>query len=173
MKKIIFFFLIANLTFACKNDPETTAETPAQNSSETTASETTSDAASDQNLKENLPLRMKNVVDWTWWFEAYVSDRKGFGQTQKGKWFKFSPNGSFEFGIYQDLSGAGKWRYDVAKETIFLTYDKDGEQQEWKTMMSNTNDIMIWMAPGTGPLRGDQAKLVRYLQRPEEGQVGK
>jgi hypothetical protein len=155
-----FVFLIAAAfvlgSLGCENDPKNPGSTtdPVKNN------------PSNQNPPKEITGRMKYVVGQIWWYEAYVSDNTEYCKDQRGKWFQFNADGSFVYGKYQDQIDSGTWSYDEPKETLYLSNPGGSETLEWKTMMSHTNDQMVFLGPPRGQNGGDQTMLRPYLQKP-------
>lgn len=160
MQKYSILLGFVLMLFACKTDrPESTEQAP--------------ELKKDEAGNVVLPERMKHVVDFIWWYQGYVSSREEQRQAQRGKWFQFKKDGTFTYGKFQDQIGEGTWKYNDQTNNLYLLTDDGAETRQWETMMSHTNDIMVWMGPPTGPNAGDQAKLEKYLQRPTDKDVNK
>ena len=102
-----------------------------------------------------------------WWVDGYVSSREEARDRNRGKWYRFYNNGTFEYGMFQENDGVGTWRYDLTNETIYMKSKDGSETMQWKTMMSKTNDKVIFIGPAVGPNKGDQGMLQPYLQKPQ------
>jgi hypothetical protein len=115
---------------------------------------------------EGITGRMKYVVGHIWWYEGYVTSRQEYKSEQRGKWFQFNPDGTFIYGKWQEKLGEGTWRYEEDTQKLFTSTPGGTENLEWETMMSHTNDQMVWLGPPRGQNGGDQCMLRPYLQRP-------
>ena len=159
MKNLLLFALLSMLTLvACETDP-----TPGKGSGNNPSVLNPNDV---KNSALEMTGRMKYVVGHIWWYEGYVTGNPEYKSEQRGKWFQFSPDGSFVYGKWQDQLDSGTWRYDEESETLYLANPGGSENLEWKTMMSHTNDQMVWLGPPRGANNGDQCMLRPYLQRP-------
>ncbi len=102
-----------------------------------------------------------------WWVDGYVSSREDSRDRNRGKWYRFYNNGTFQYGMFQEEDGIGTWNYDLINETIFMKSKDGSETMQWKTMMAKTNEKTVFIGPEVGPNKGDQAMLQPYLQKPQ------
>jgi hypothetical protein len=160
MKHFILFFTIFLIASSCKE----------QSSQDKKISEPGTSTTAEQTVAKKIQLvgQVKEIVDWYWWYEGYVSQNEEYMKAQRGKWFKLKQDGTFDYGKFQEIIGTGTWRFDDRTKTIYIQTEDGKETRQWETVMNNTSDIMIWKGPVTGPNAGDQAKLVRYLQMPRD-----
>lgn len=156
---VLYIFFFAFAFIACESDNTESSQTKGRNGSITSLNEVKKEA-------EGLTGRMKYVVGHIWWYEGYVTSRNDYRSEQRGKWFQFDANGTFIYGKWQEQLGNGTWRYEEDSEKLYLSTPGGTENLEWETMMSHTNDQMVWLGPPRGQNGGDQCMLKPYLQRP-------
>ena len=106
-----------------------------------------------------------------WWVDGYVSSREESRDRNRGKWYRFYNNGTFQYGMFQEEDGVGTWKYDLINETIFMKSKDGSETMQWKTMMAKTNEKAVFIGPAVGPNKGDQAMLQPYLQKPQVSNI--
>jgi len=106
-----------------------------------------------------------------WWVDGYVSSRDDTRDRNRGKWYRFYNNGTFQYGIFQENDGIGTWKYDLLNETIYMKSKDGSETMQWRTMMAKTNEKTVFIGPEVGPNKGDQAMLQPYLQKPAVGNI--
>ena len=122
----------------------------------------------------NMTKRMTYVVDKYWWYDGYVSSRENVRQARRGHWYYYYTDGTFMYGKFDKEIGYGTWKMvETAdgKEILYNRTEDGSETMQWETMMSNTNDKMVWMGPPIGPNKGDQGMLQPYLQKPTPNDI--
>lgn len=183
MKKLLFYIFLSGIIFSCQPKDKTTTGTGNNKVNQ----------PGDWNQKEyphphqyypkgiglgakpkpaeapNLNTRMTHVIDKYWWYDGYVSSRETVRQARKGHWYYYYADGTFMYGKYDKELAYGTWRMVETldgKEILYNRSDDGTETMQWETMMSHTNDKMVWMGPAIGPNKGDQGMLQPYLQVP-------
>ena len=185
-KKITYFLMFMTIAFSYQCKKNSSAATGSQSSTPVTAPAGTADFSDPtwvetsnrigngnptSDLDTMTESRMKHVVNHFWWIDGYVSSREEVRADQRGKWYYFYPNRTFDYGKWNKYLSRGTWKYNPKTETLYTKTDDGKETRQWTTMMSSTNEKFIWMGPPIGPNRGDQAMLQPYLQLPTEKDI--
>jgi len=187
MKKLLFFALILASFTACKSDKKADAAAAAQTQTETPAEPAKNEANAPENFapsnvkqtiapgspiigKAGAPVspQTKSVtaalsVDY-WNIEAYLrmalpaEERQALLKENTGRWFKFSPNGTFIAGKNQEETGKGKWYYDPMGPSLYFDH-QDRRDEEFTVKMNREETVMIWVGTNTFDETGVQVKL--------------
>lgn len=99
-----------------------------------------------------------------WEMAAYVhmsipkEERMKKNLKNRGRWFKFSSDGTFVSGQFDQETGSGKWFYDPMGPLVYL--ENKGERDEEYTIKMNSDETtMIWIGTKTFNESGAQAKI--------------
>ena len=110
-------------------------------------------------------IRVINALSTDYWeVEAYLrmalekEERNALNKENTGRWFKFSPDGNFTAGKYQDETGKGKWYFDPKVPSMYLDHH-ERRDEEFTIKMSSEETVMIWVGTETFGENGVQAKL--------------
>ena len=195
MKKIFFFALILASFTACQSDKtadtattntatQTAAQTePAKN--EANAPENFAPTNVKQTVQPGSPImgkagdpispqsiRVINALSTDYWeIEAYLrmalekEERQALNKENTGRWFKFSPDGNFVSGRYQEETGKGKWYYDPKVPSLYFDHH-ERRDEEFTVKMSSEETVMIWVGTETFGENGIQAKVSNSTDLP-------
>ena len=101
------------------------------------------------------------IVEAGCWEYAFVFD----GEMSKpgdhaGEWINYKPDFTYDYGLYQEVLGAGRYHYSYDKSLI-LMIDNNGEfkPEEWRAQ--NSGDVMILVGTSTYQNNSVQMKLER------------
>ncbi len=163
LRLIILCFFLSSL-FACK------PETPAEGESATKTRPITPPeggpiiGANKQPSMQTEQL-FKYLSTGYWYVEAYVkiNDRES-ALENRGRWYRFSPEGTFESGKFLTASSKGSWTYDPQNALIFIDSQNDLEDGEWKLQMGKSGTVMIWVGTTRFLQNSIQLKLENYLE---------
>ena len=188
MKKIFLFALVLASFTACQNDKSTAAtntDSPAQTENKTEPAKNETNAAENftpTNMKQTVapgspvmgaagdPIspqttRVIAALSTDYWeIEAYLrmalekEERNALNKENTGRWFKFSPNGNFVSGKYQEETGKGKWFYDPKVPSLYFDHH-ERRDEEFTVKMSSEETVMIWVGTQTFGENGIQAKI--------------
>ena len=187
MKKIFFFALILGSFTACQNDKPAAAGTTAPVQTEKQAEPAKSEANAAENFAPTnvkqtvLPgspvmgksgdpispqtIRVISALGTDYWeIEAYLrmalepDERNALNKENSGRWFKFSPDGNFVTGKYQEETGKGKWYYDPKVPSLYFDHH-ERRDEEFTVKMSSEETVMIWVGTDTFGENGIQAKV--------------
>ena len=122
----------------------------------------------------NSPLVTILTADF-WVFEHYVipEDQAG-GWANKGRWYQFNPDGSFESGHWEELTGNGSWRLEKreGKQILIIDSTIDMEDSEWEIDMNAEQDAMSWVGTENYKRTSHMLKVISLLSRPTKKQFG-
>lgn len=93
-----------------------------------------------------------------WVFEYYViPDNPEQSFKNRGLWYKFSMDGTYQYGHWEEYLGKGTWKLTYYENKPILTVDSE----------TNNKDDMIWEL-NFGDYQGYEASFVasRYSQQP-------
>ncbi len=115
---------------------------------------------------ENKPEKHAIIDVGVWEYEAAFRE----GAMSKpgefaGHWIDFSENGTYEMGVYNEITGSGRYHYDNDTHLLLLVNNDEKvkpEEFELKLMQS----VMIMMGKSTYQDNGFQAKLLKSEKRP-------
>ncbi len=194
MKKSLFIIAAVALVFSCVSEPNSkgggatgiSAGTPPPvpagtgNFNNPTWKETAQKISNGNYVADKDTMqasRMTYIVNKFWWIDGYVSSRPAVRADQRGKWYIFYPNRTFDYGKWDEFLARGTWRYKQSElngemvENLYTKTDDGKETRQWEMMMAATNEKMVWMGPPVGPNAGDQGMLQPYLQLPTEKDI--
>ena len=110
-------------------------------------------------------IRVINSLSTDYWeIEAYLrmalekEERIALSKENTGRWFKFSPDGNFVAGKYQEETGKGKWFYSPKLASLYFDHD-ERRDEEFTIKMNSEETVMIWVGTSTFDESGVQAKL--------------
>ncbi len=84
-----------------------------------------------------------------------------------GAWFKFRPDGSYDYGYMQNKIGTGAWSLDGQAGTLHCDAPLVGDDREWKLQIAKSEDVMVWTGTGRYHTSSITAKLINLLFIPK------
>ncbi|MCO6477849.1 MAG: hypothetical protein J5I94_14560 [Phaeodactylibacter sp.] len=117
------------------------------------------------------PLLMRDF----WVFEFYVVDDAASRAANKGRWFRFFEDGTFESGHWQEKTGNGSWRLQDEQGKVILYLDNvvDAQDGQWEIQGVNKDqDTMTWVGISKTNTAGVICKVINLLTRPTKAQFG-
>ena len=120
------------------------------------------------------PLIQSLTKDF-WVFEFYViPGNMEEALVNKGRWYDLKPDGTFESGHWEELTGNGSWRLENREGKQFLILDStvDAEDSEWEIKMSADADAMSWVGTENYGRNSHMLKVTSLLTRPTKAQFG-
>ncbi len=192
MKHLIWIsiFSLLGLT-ACQNDAGTSGEQTTEqaadnntvaNTAPASAESAVGDAPRQAQTGSFLPARTPDsspVVDILlkdfWVFEYYVVDDPAMRAANKGLWFNFYPDGTFESGHWQEKAGYGSWslRNEEGKRVLYLDNIVDALDGVWEVQgINKEQDTMTWVGMKNSNYAGAITKVINLLTRPTKAQFG-
>lgn len=110
-----------------------------------------------------------------WVFEFYVVDDAAARAANKGRWFRFSEDGTFESGRWEEKTGYGSWRLqdEQGDVTLYLDNVADAEDGQWEIQgVNKEQDTMTWVGVNKTSTAGAITKVINLLTRPTKAQFG-
>ena len=111
-----------------------------------------------------------------WVFELFVVPRnRELSLASKGKWYKFSADGTFEAGYWQDYTTRGNWslRYGGEFPLIHLNAENEALTGEYEIQgFSNDTEYSSWVGTARYGQKGHAAKVMNLLSIPTRRQFG-
>jgi len=122
---------------------------------------------------------MTNALMQDYWvFEFFVvpNDQQG-SQFNRGRWYKFFPDGTFEGGHWQEQNDFGNWYFRTAPDKTYVLVDSevnDLNDAEWEIQGSTFDyTAMSWVRTGNfGDQRKILGKLLRLTDPPTKASLG-
>lgn len=99
-----------------------------------------------------------------WEMAAYVrmalpeKERMDKNLENRGRWFKFSENGTFTGGKFDQTTDKGKWYYDPMGPLVYLDHE-NRRDEEFTIKMNSDLTTMIFIGTETFDESGVQAKM--------------
>lgn len=112
---------------------------------------------------------MRVLCTHHWVFEAYVkiNDRES-ALDNIGRWYKFSPDGTFTEGRLKKTTGKGVWGYDPQSGKLVLDGEAEFKDGEFTLKISSDEQVMIWVGTERFAQNSIQIKLFNFIDLPEE-----
>ncbi|MCB0570581.1 MAG: hypothetical protein KDC66_12485 [Phaeodactylibacter sp.] len=120
------------------------------------------------------PLIATLATDF-WVFEYYVAEDPEARKANKGLWFKFNPDGTYESGHWEEQIGYGSWRLAEFEGDLILSLDNiyDSQDGQWEIQGVNKDqDTMTWVGVNKTTTAGVITKVINLLSRPTKAQFG-
>ena len=113
--------------------------------------------------------RIVKVLTANYWVvQALVRIRdKEASRSNPGAWYKFNPDGSYDYGYMQNKIGTGAWSIDGQKATVHLDSPLVGDDREWAMQIAKTEDVMVWVGTERYVTTGTNLKLLNLLFIPK------
>ena len=168
MKRILFFLSIFLILGACSNE-------------QTSSSENSGGGAAPQRAvppPQPIPnTREAQLLLRDYWvFEFFIVPRnRELSDANRGKWYRFSGDGTFEAGHWQDLTTRGTWTlfYGGEYPVIHVVAENDLLTGEYQIQsVSNDTDYMSWVGTARYGQKGYAAKVLNLLSTPTRKQFG-
>ncbi|MCC6725983.1 MAG: hypothetical protein IT258_15870 [Saprospiraceae bacterium] len=84
-----------------------------------------------------------------------------------GAWFKFRPDGSYDYGYMKNTIGTGAWSIDGKAGTVHCDAPLVGDDREWKMQIAKSEDVMVWVGTDRYRTTSISAKLINLLFIPK------
>jgi hypothetical protein len=171
MRSIRFFlFAFILILSACRSDSAAEAETSGDGITPTPIDKPTQAAApTEAQISEQTQRIVQAFTTGYWYVEGWVQMNSPEASLQnRGRWFKFSPDGTYTSGRYQKTTGKGTWKYTPSLATVQLEAENFNETGEFTIKMATNNQVMIWVGTERYKQTGIQCKLENYVALMEE-----
>jgi hypothetical protein len=122
-------------------------------------------------------VREAQILTTNYWIiEHYISSTDfENGRANRGRWFLFKKDGTFECGHWEEKTSSGSWYLTLGGKNPVLTIDsfKDAEDSAWE-MQGIPDDAseMSWVGSANYPSYGDLTKMLNLLTPPTKKQFG-
>jgi len=110
---------------------------------------------------------------WVIWGLSRIGQKAN--RPHQGTWFKFSPDGNYEYGHFSQPIGKGAWSWEYRGEKAYLLLDSEllGDDREWSFLLGRDEDVMIWVGTERYHTNDIQCKLQKLLFIPKNrGEMG-
>ena len=124
---------------------------------------------------EPSPLVDALTASEFWVFEFYVvPGDQSRSQANKGRWYSLKPDGTFQSGHWEELTGNGSWRIEnrLGKNFIILDSTVDAEDAEWEIKLGAEGEAMSWVGTENYGRSSHMLKVISLLSRPTKKQFG-
>lgn len=122
-------------------------------------------------LQPKTPQEQKVVRVLTnnyWIIQALVRIKdKDASRQNPGAWFKFKPDGSYDYGYMENKIGSGAWSFDGKKALVHLDSEVEGDDREWSVKISRDEDIMICVGTERYHTTGINMKMINLMFIPK------
>lgn len=167
MKNGILLCLLLVAAIACKNESN-----PAD---EAVATERMQKALPAPKPAPNTREAQLLLRDY-WVFEYYiVPGNRELTQSNRGKWYKFNADGTFEAGHWRDFTTRGVWTlfYGNDYPILHVIAEDDALTGEYQVQgISGDTDYMSWVGTARYDQKGYAAKVMNLLSTPTRQQFG-
>ncbi|GEM_PF-6454773 len=108
------------------------------------------------------------LVSNYWIVQGLVRIRdKEASRTNPGAWYKFHPDGSYDYGYMANKIGTGAWSIDGQKGTVNLDAPLVGDDREWTMQIAKSEDVMVWVGTLRYNTTSINLKLINLLFIPK------
>lgn len=110
-----------------------------------------------------------------WVIEYWVSDDPAAQIANKGRWWKFAPDGTFDTGLWEDQLARGSWSLyqEDGKTKLRLDANVDRLDAEFELQgFTPEGDYMSWVGTPTFNQQGVIVKAMLLMSRPTKKQFG-
>ncbi len=174
MNKYLFLALSLSLFWACTDDAATTQE----GASETTETTETAPTGSIHSPSPAGDSHMEALLTKDYWvFEFYIPKDDSDMEAKlfnRGRWYRFNPDGTYENGHWQEVQGKGIWKYYVedGQDKIWLDSANNKEDSEYKLKANGEGDAMSWVGSRRYNQSGIMIKAINLMTMPTKKQFG-
>ena len=181
MKQILLGIFFLSL-WSCTGDDNSQSQQEQQAAAAGTAASTVADAPrKDDSGSFQPPVAlgehpMVPILTTDFWvFEYYVIDDAAARASNRGRWFQFFADGTFESGSWEEKTGYGSWllRDEDSKVMLYLDNIVDDEDSQWEIQgVNKEQDTMTWAGISKTNTAGVITKVINLLTRPTKAQFG-
>ena len=113
--------------------------------------------------------RIVRVLCQNYWIvQALVKIKdKPASRSNPGAWFKFRPDGSYDYGYMQNTIGTGAWSLNGQEGKLHLDSPLLGDDREWTLQIAKTEDVMVWVGTEKYNTTSTNLKLLNLLFIPK------
>ena len=163
MKSSIFFIFIIIISLSCnKKGNNSKLEIPKGTAA---APVTPPDSRISKILQTNI-----------WMVEFYISSTDfENGKKNRGRWYQFKKDGTFDSGYWEKKTGSGTWTVEEVSKYPMVKMDSynDAEDAAWEVQGVPADPTeMSWVGAKDYPNYGDLVKMFNMLTPPTKKQFG-
>ena len=170
IKNLILLFFALILTFGCQSE--------GQGSDQSSTSTSNSSAEVGTPVAPTMSREAQLLVNGYWIFEFYVvpkgvEDHKNKSIANRGRWFNFNEDGTFECGQWQNKQSEGTWRLEAGERFPMIVLNAKDPQYNamWEIQgISPENDMMTWSGVQDSGLGGIITKTIMLSSMPQKEQ---
>lgn len=170
--KPLFCVLLLSLLMACSSEP--TSQEAAQQSA-TANTEADAKGSFQAAVAPEMSPQIEVLTKDFWVFEYYVANDPVARETNKGRWFKFAPDGTYESGHWSEKTGHGSWRFmpDEKFGMLYMDNINDRYDEQWHIQGYDSQyDVMTWAGTLKAVNQGVITKTINLMTRPTRAQFG-
>lgn len=117
--------------------------------------------------QESRVVRVLTTNYWSVWALSRIGDKPANRQNQ-GAWFKFNPDGTYQYGFFEKPIAKGAWTFDASTAKLHLDSELVGDDREWEIKIGNDEDVMVWVGTERYVTTSIQLKLISLLFIPKK-----
>ncbi len=118
--------------------------------------------------------RIVRVLTTNYWvvFALDRINRRESNRINQGAWFKFNPDGTYQYGQFERTIGSGAWSWEYRGDKAYLLLDSEllGDDREWQFLIGKDEDVMVWVGTPRYHTTDIQLKLQNLIQPPRNRQ---
>lgn len=128
-----------------------------------------------------------------WVFEYYVADDREKNLFNRGRWYRFSPDGTFVSGHWQEQTSQGSWRLVYSQDRTVVAINSetgqpynanpyelrlhvdakdDSQDASYIIAFNPAMDVSSWVGMPESKARGIAIKAINLIDRPTKKQFG-
>ena len=164
MTKLCSVIMLCLLMAACSTDTSNNeAGSSTNSSSETTSKPSAGTPGTAKHVKASAIAPLVGL----WAYTLAMTDDLARKKDYEGRWIQFEADQTFTNGKWGDQTNSGTFEYDMTTKILKLYYknQKDGTF-DWKLKIDN--DVMIWLGNADINQSGDQIRMARTAERPQD-----
>ena len=116
--------------------------------------------------QEQRVHRVLTTELWAVWSLIRIKKVKDTRANQ-GTWFKFNPDGTYEYGYWDEPISTGTWFFDGPKALLNLDSKLKGDDRQWEVKMSSGEEVMVWVGTQKFSTTDISLKLERFANVPK------
>ena len=116
--------------------------------------------------QEQRVHRVLTTELWAVWSLIRIKKVKETRANQ-GAWYKFSPDGTYEYGFWDEPISTGTWSFEGDKGLLNLDSKLKGDDRQWKVQMASSEDVMVWVGTERFHTTDISLKLERFANVPK------
>lgn len=124
---------------------------------------------------KQVPSRTVTLLTTNYWVIEHYIHAQQFepGKSNNFRWYKFSADGSFIAGQWEEVKSKGSWQMAVEennKPVLVIDSENDAEDAQWVIQISNNEVDMAWTGVRSTTYQGHFIKVFNLMTMPTEKQ---